>query len=94
MNAEVHGAYEASLKDLQCFVQIANVLLCRNPVDRILSAYEFVVEVASRQVLKLKPGKKVRHLFWRRNHAVFTISTFITPVFYSSSALAFKHCQG
>ena len=31
-------------------------------MDRILSAYEFVVEVASRQVLKLNPGKKVSHL--------------------------------
>ncbi|CAL5225562.1 g8401 [Coccomyxa viridis] len=36
----------------------AVVTQLRNPVDRILSAYEFVIEVASRQVLKLNPRKK------------------------------------
>ena len=34
-------------------------LLCRNPVDRILSAYEFSVEVAIRQFIN-KPVKAVR----------------------------------
>jgi len=32
----------------------------RNPVDRILSAYEFMVEVAIRKWLRAKSGKKVR----------------------------------
>ena len=43
--------------------------VCRNPVDRILSAYEFMVEVASRQVLKPRPERRVRRLFRQRKHA-------------------------
>jgi len=35
-------------------------LMYRNPVDRILSAYEFMVEVAIRKWLRAKSGKKVR----------------------------------
>ena len=50
-------------------VSPAPMLLCRNPVDRILSAYEFIVEVASRQVLKVNPGKKVSHLARQHMHA-------------------------
>ena len=43
-------------------------MLCRNPVDRILSAYEFIVEVAVRKWLRTKPGKKVRAAFADISH--------------------------